>query len=162
LRLTPARDGDRAWLTELVQHPEVVGSLAVGADATLLAALERITAGAEDEGVLVVEDEQGGRVGLVCWQTHNRRSRIAGIHTLVIDPAARGHGHGTSALREVVRLLLAERGFHRVEGGTYGFNHSARRAFEAAGFVQEGIRRRAYDRHGDWQDGVIFGLVADD
>lgn len=162
MRLTPARDDDRAWLLELVRHPEVVGSLAVGADITLLAALERVEAGAEDEGVLVVKDDQGRRVGVVCWQTQNRRSRIAGIHTLVIDPAARGHGHGTSALREVVRLLLTERGFHRVEGGTYGFNQSARRAFQAAGFIEEGIRRRAYDRHGDWQDGVIFGLVADD
>jgi len=68
----------------------------------------------------------------------------------------------TFALREVVRHLLDERGFHRIEARTYGFNQSAHHAFQAAGFVQEGIRRLAYDRHGAWQDGVIFGLVADD
>ncbi|MBA2516709.1 MAG: GNAT N-acetyltransferase [Solirubrobacterales bacterium] len=158
----PASNDDRAWLLALVNRPEVVGSLAVGADATLAAALERAEAGADDESVLVLEDGHGNRIGLVCWQTHNRRSRIAGIHTLVIDPAARGQGHATSALREVVGHLLDERGFHRVQAETLGFNQSARHAFQTAGFVQEGIRRRAYDRHGAWQDGVIFGLVADD
>jgi RimJ/RimL family protein N-acetyltransferase len=34
--------------------------------------------------------------------------------------------------------------------------------FERAGFMREGVRRRAYDRAGAWQDGVSFGLLADD
>lgn len=160
--LRPATVGDRTWLLELVNRPEVVDSLAVGADTTLIAAFARTEADGEDEGVLVVQDEQGSRTGVICWETHNRRSRIAGVHTLVIDPTAHGRGHATFALREVVRHLIDERGFHRIEAGTYGFNQSARGAFQAAGFVQEGIRRRAYNRHGAWQDGVIFGLVADD
>ena len=160
--LRPASKDDHAWLLALVNRPEVVGSLAVGADATLIAALDRTDAGADDEGALVVQSEHGERVGVVCWKTHYRRSRIAGIHTLIIDPAARGHGYATTALREIVHHLLDERDFHRIEAGTYGFNRSARHAFQAAGFIQEGIHRRAYDRHGAWQDGVIFGLVADD
>ena len=162
MRLRPARHEDLDWLLALVRDPEVSGSLAVGADATLVAALERVEAGADDEEVLVIERDGGERVGLVCWETRNRRSRIASIHTLVVDPAARGQGHATAALRNVTEHLVGARGFHRIEGGTYGFNSSARRAFEAAGFEQEGVRRRAYDRHGAWQDGVLFGLVADD
>jgi RimJ/RimL family protein N-acetyltransferase len=34
--------------------------------------------------------------------------------------------------------------------------------FERAGFVREGVRRRAYDRAGGWQDGVFFGLLAEE
>jgi hypothetical protein len=30
------------------------------------------------------------------------------------------------------------------------------------GFVREGVRRKAYWRHGKWEDGVHFGLVAED
>jgi glyoxylase-like metal-dependent hydrolase (beta-lactamase superfamily II) len=31
-----------------------------------------------------------------------------------------------------------------------------------AGWVREGVRRKAYDRHGEWVDGVLFGLVRED
>jgi RimJ/RimL family protein N-acetyltransferase len=31
-----------------------------------------------------------------------------------------------------------------------------------AGFVREGVRRKAYWRHGEWVDGVLYGLVAED
>jgi RimJ/RimL family protein N-acetyltransferase len=33
---------------------------------------------------------------------------------------------------------------------------------ERSGFVREGVRRKAYLRHGDWVDGVMFGLVCED
>jgi hypothetical protein len=36
------------------------------------------------------------------------------------------------------------------------------RVFERAGFTRESIRRAAYDRHGAWQDGILFGRVAED
>ena len=29
-------------------------------------------------------------------------------------------------------------------------------------FVREGVRRRAYRRHGDWVDGVLYGLLRED
>src|SRR5262249_24335635 len=33
---------------------------------------------------------------------------------------------------------------------------------ERVGFVQEGTKRRAYRRHGEWQDGVMFGYLRED
>jgi RimJ/RimL family protein N-acetyltransferase len=30
------------------------------------------------------------------------------------------------------------------------------------GFVREGVRRRAYWRHGEWVDGVLYGLVREE
>ena len=44
----------------------------------------------------------------------------------------------------------------------YGFNERAQRHAERAGFVREGVRRRAYWRHGEWVDGVLYGLVRED
>ena len=44
----------------------------------------------------------------------------------------------------------------------YGFNERAIAHAERAGFVREGVRRKAYWRHGEWVDGVLFGLVRDD
>jgi len=160
--LRPVTAEDRDHLVALVRHPEVARSLSVLAEASLAGALDRVLAGADDEGVLVVEDEHGTARGVVRWQTHNRRSRIAGVHGLVVDPGARGRGLATRAVADLARHLVADRGFHRVEAETYGFNEPARRAFLRAGFTAEGVRRRAYDRHGAWQDGALFGLLAEE
>lgn len=157
--LRPARAEERADLLALVRRPEVAPSLSVVASEGLQEALDRVAAGAEDEAVLVVEDD-GRPVGLVRWQTRNHRFRIAGVHAVAIDPAHRGRGLATAALRALVAELVEVRGLHRLEAEAYGFNDAAIRAFEAAGFSREGIRRAAYQRHGAWQDGVLLGLVA--
>ena len=34
--------------------------------------------------------------------------------------------------------------------------------WKRAGFVREGARRKAYWRHGEWADGVLYGLVRED
>ena len=33
---------------------------------------------------------------------------------------------------------------------------------ERSGFIREGVKRKAYHRHGEWVDGVLFGLVRED
>jgi hypothetical protein len=53
-------------------------------------------------------------------------------------------------------------GYHRLQLEIYGFNERAIAHAERAGFVREGVRRRAYWRHGGWTDAVLFGLVADE
>jgi RimJ/RimL family protein N-acetyltransferase len=55
-----------------------------------------------------------------------------------------------------------ELGFHRLELACYGFNDAAIRHSERAGFVREGVKRRAYMRHGEWQDAVLFSLLRED
>jgi RimJ/RimL family protein N-acetyltransferase len=44
----------------------------------------------------------------------------------------------------------------------YAFNERALRLAERAGWVREGVRRRAYRRGDAWVDGVLFGVVAED
>ena len=150
-------------MTALVNHDDVADTLSVDAEASLGAALEQTLAdpAVNGEGVVIIQDDLADVVGFACFTTRNLRSRIAGINTLVIDPGARGRGHATSAITDLTRQLVEDRGFHRVEAETYAFNEAARRAFTRAGFVEEGIRRRAYDRHGAWQDGAMFGFVSD-
>jgi RimJ/RimL family protein N-acetyltransferase len=58
--------------------------------------------------------------------------------------------------------LLFDLGFHRLQLEIYGFNERAQAHAERAGFIREGVRRKAYDRHGEWVDGVIYGLVRED
>ena len=58
--------------------------------------------------------------------------------------------------------LIDELGFHRLQMEIYGFNERAMRHAERAGFVREGVRRKAYWRNDEWVDGVLYGLVVED
>jgi RimJ/RimL family protein N-acetyltransferase len=152
--LRRAISDDLPWLRDLIASDAVAPFLSTAAADGLDAALET--------GELVVAEEPPGqRVGAVRIATVNRRSRIAAIRTLIVHPDARGRGLGAAVLRAVTRDAFS-RGVHRVEGEVYGFNTAGLRSFEAAGFRREGVRRQAYDRHGEWQDGVLFGVLADD
>jgi RimJ/RimL family protein N-acetyltransferase len=44
----------------------------------------------------------------------------------------------------------------------YGFNERAMAHAGRAGYVREGVRRKAYWRNEQWVDGVLYGLVAED
>jgi RimJ/RimL family protein N-acetyltransferase len=150
--LRPATADDRERLLALVRDERVAAALSTVAGAALDDAI------AAGEALVIADGD--AVAGVLCWSVTNRRSRIARIHTVAVDPALQGRGLAVSALRAAVRTLVDEHDVHRVEAECYGFNTAARRAFAAAGFAEEGVRRSAYDRHGAWQDGIHLGLVA--
>ena len=154
LRLATAADLDP--LIAIAGRHDIAKTLATDVVEDLSAALEN------EAGELYVIEDGGELVGGLRWVLVNRRSRIASIHSLMIDPAVRGRGLATTAVRELAERLFTVHWLHRVEAEVYGFNHAAQRVFERAGFVQEGVRRRAYDREDGWQDGIRYGLLADE
>jgi RimJ/RimL family protein N-acetyltransferase len=154
--LRPATDADLEPLVALARRPEIARTLAWDAAETLAGAL------AADSGELLVIEHAGAFAGGVRWNVTNRRSRIAEIRTLMLAPPAHGRGLGVAAVRELCGRLFDAHDMHRVEAEVMGINDAARRVFERAGFVREGVRRRAYDRHGAWQDGVRYGLLIEE
>jgi RimJ/RimL family protein N-acetyltransferase len=44
----------------------------------------------------------------------------------------------------------------------YGFNERALAHAERAGWVREGVKRKAYRHEDGWVDGVLFGVIAED
>src|SRR5215211_4570624 len=153
VELRPATEADPPWVGELAHDESVAATLST----TAADGLGEAVAARE----LWIAETAGERVGAVRVTTVNRRSRIASVETLIVHPPARGARLGVAILKAVARDAFA-RGMHRLEGEVYGFNEPALRTFDAAGFIREGARRRAYDRHGAWQDCIRFGMLADD
>jgi RimJ/RimL family protein N-acetyltransferase len=168
IRLRRAELADLEFLTALVNDAEVEPYLAAGGtrDAqTLRAEIERSLDSPEDVGRFVVEERKGQdwkKAGTLRFELVNRRSRIAELGGLAVDPGARGRGIGDEAARLLQRHLLLDVGVHRLQLEIYGFNERAIRHAERVGFVREGVRRKAYWRRGEWVDGVLFGLLRDD
>jgi RimJ/RimL family protein N-acetyltransferase len=162
--LRRATEADVEFLVELTSHDAVepfMAAVSARGHDELLAEIRRSEDDPQHHGRFVVEVE-GERAGALAFSVANRRSRIADLHTIMLHPDHRGRGLGVEATRLLVRHLVFDLGYHRVQLEVYGFNERALGLFERAGFVREGVRRRAYDRHGDWVDGVLFGLVRED
>jgi len=168
LRLRRADPRDVDFILELTLHEDVEPYLAVVRPRDregLLAEIERSQREPDEFGRFLVEVEQDGewyRAGTLGFEVANRRSRIANLANLAIHPGFRGRRLADDAARLLQRHLLFDLGFHRLQLEIYGFNERAQRHAERAGFVREGARRRAYWRHDEWVDGVIYGLVRED
>jgi RimJ/RimL family protein N-acetyltransferase len=162
LRRAEPRDLD--FLLELMNSDDVVQNLAVVRPRDregLAAEIERSQAEPQEYGRFVIEVD-GRPAGLMGFEVSNRRSRIANLGSLAVHPDFRGRHLADEAARLFQRHLIDDLGYHRLQLEVYGFNDRAQRHAERAGFVREGVRRKAYWRDGDWVDGVIYGMVPED
>jgi len=164
MRLRPATLADVDFLAELYRDEDVRPWLAAAGryDAEdVLGQVERFAA-EPGTGALLVIEVDGERAGALAWERVNERSRIAHLGGLAIHPDFRGRRLADEAARQLQRHLVLELGFHRLQLEVYGFNERAQRHAERAGFVKEGVKRKAYLRDGEWVDGVLYGLIEDD
>jgi RimJ/RimL family protein N-acetyltransferase len=155
---------DVGFLADLLTHEEVEPFLAAVRPrerADLLAEIERSAREPDAFGLFVVEVD-GERAGTMRFERANARSRIASLGGLAIHPDFRGAKVSDTAARMFQRHLFDDLGFHRLQMEIYGFPERAMRHAERAGFVHEGVRRRAYWRNEQWVDGVLYGLVVED
>ena len=164
ISLRRAEPADVDFLLELATHEEVEPYMAAVRTRDrdgLLDEIERSQREPQEFGRLVIEVD-GQRAGVMGFEVSNRRSRIAHLGGLALHPGFRGRGIADEAARLLQQQLLYELGYHRLELECYGFNERAIRHAERAGFVREGVKRKAYWRHGEWVDGILFGLVRED
>jgi RimJ/RimL family protein N-acetyltransferase len=159
-----ARDDDVDFLVELVTHEDVepfLAAIRAKGRAEILEEIARSDDDPEAYGVFLIEVD-GERAGTMRFERANMRSRIAGLGGLAVHPRFRGGKVSDAAARLFQRHLIDDLGFHRLQLEIYGFNDRAMRHAERAGFVREGVRRKAYWRNDEWVDGVLYGLVAED
>jgi RimJ/RimL family protein N-acetyltransferase len=167
-RLRRATGDDVEFLVELAGHEDVEPFLAAvrtrDADG-VRQEVERSLAEPQEIGRFVIEVEEDGdwrRAGVMGFDLANRRSRIANLGGLAVHPEFRGRKLADDASRLFQRHLLLDLDFHRLQLEIYGFNERAIEHAERSGFIREGTKRKAYWRHGEWVDGVLFGLVRED
>jgi RimJ/RimL family protein N-acetyltransferase len=164
IELRRADAGDVDWLVELLNGEETepfLGGNRAFDPPGIRAEVERSVAEPHRFGRFVIEVD-GERAGVMGFEERSEAHRIAHLGGLAVHPSFRGRRVADDAARLLQRYLFDELGFHRLELACYGFNERAIRHAERAGFVREGVRRRAYLRHGEWQDAVQFGLLRED
>ncbi len=164
ITLRRASAQDIAWLVELYSGDETepfLGGRNPRDAATIGAEVERSLNEPAKTGRLIIEVD-GERAGVLAFDETSEANRIAHLGGLAVHPSFRGRGVADEAARVFQRYLIFELGFHRLELAVYGFNDRAIRHSERVGYVREGVKRKAYLRHGEWQDAVQFALLRED
>ena len=167
-RLRRATLDDVDFLAQLAAHDDVEPFLSVRRarePAAVRDEIERSLAEPEEIGRFVIEVQEDGewrRAGSLGFDLANKRNRIANLGGLAVHPEYRGRKLSDEAARLFQRHLLVELDFHRLQLEIYGFNERAIEHAERSGFVREGVKRKAYWRHGEWADGVQFGRLRED
>ena len=116
----------------------------------------------EEDTVLAVEAD-GELAGLVQWyEEPDPQYRHAALD-ISLGAAYQDQGLGREALRLAVAHLIEARGHHRLTIDPAAHNERAIRAYAAVGFKPVGVLRR-YERAagGDWHDGLLMDLLADE
>jgi len=164
VKLRRAEPGDLDFLVELMGHEDVEPFMAIIRPRDregLLAEIERSQAEPEEFGRFVIEVD-GEVAGLMGFEIANPRCRIANLGSLAVHPDFRGRRLADRAAQLFQRHLIFDLGYHRLQLEIYGFNERAQRHAERAGFVREGVRRKAWLRNDQWVDSVMYGLVRED
>ncbi len=70
-----------------------------------------------------------------------------------------GRGYGSDAMRVIVDYAFRELGLHRLQLSVAPFNQAGIRAYEKAGFVEEGRHRESVLHDGRWYDDVLMSIL---
>ena len=164
MKIRRATEDDVEFIVSLLNEDDVEPFLAASRPRdrdSVLAEIREAEQSPEEKGIFVIELPEG-KAGTMEFTRANQRSRIARLGGLAVHRDFRGRRIADEAARLFQRHLIFDLGFHRLELECYGFNDRAIRHAERSGFVREGVKRKAYHRHGEWVDGVLFGLVEED
>ncbi|CAL9460611.1 GNAT family N-acetyltransferase [Streptomyces sp. enrichment culture] len=160
LRPFTAEDADVMW--EIINDPEVVRfTFEPSTELTLdrLRSWYGVRTADPDRLDLAVTDRATGElVGEVVLYEWDPSARSCTFRTLM-GPRGRGRGLGSEATRLIVGHAFEQVGLHRVQLEVYADNPRARRVYEKAGFVVEGVRREAALRGGEWVDDVLMAVL---
>src|SRR5580658_4179525 len=97
-----------------------------------------------------------GRIWLSAAGSLKDRCAAAGI---ALGREHIGRGYGTDAMRIIVGYGFREMGLHRIQLGVAAFNSSGIRAYQKAGFVEEGRYRESVLHDGHWYDTVLMSIL---
>ena len=171
IRLRDPLRSDLGWMAEVACDPDLVGPHNWGGEPRdrrevareLQARFDGDGLVGRGSGTLIVELDDGMRIGDVSWRTErwgpSPRSSCPAIGVALL-PEHRGQGHGTVAQRLLVdRLFERDAELHRVQSDTAVDNIAEQRALSKVGMSVEGRIRDAEYRDGRYHDHILYSIL---
>jgi len=110
---------------------------------------------------IVVKDEEAviGSISVVNYSDENEHCEVG----YCIGRQYWGNGITTEALKEVIRFLMDDVGFQRIEAIHYKENTPSGKVMKKAGMRYEGCRRRFHkNKQGKFEDCEVYAIIKED
>lgn len=110
---------------------------------------------------IILDNADGKPVGSVYYRDIDNHNRSAEYGIFIGEESARGKGLGTETARLFTDFGFAGLHLHRISLRVLAENTAARRSYEKAGFVQEGVFRDMELLDGAYRDVVFMAKLAE-
>jgi RimJ/RimL family protein N-acetyltransferase len=109
----------------------------------------------------VILRETGQHLGEVTLFVHSIEHKTGEIG-FVFHPESHGHGYAAEAAVELLRLGFDELGMHRIIGQLWAANTASANLLIRLGLRLEAHFVKAELHEGEWADGMIFAMLAEE
>lgn len=107
----------------------------------------------------VTEDEEDDILGLISLVSINYMEQSAELHIMIGDSKNQNRGIGTFAVQEMLNHAFNNMNLQRIELTVLEDNRRARHLYEKIGFIQEGIKRNAKYKNGEFVNMVLYSIL---
>ncbi len=111
---------------------------------------------------IAITDEDDMILGCVYLLNIDNINLSADLHIMIGESCNRGKGIGTYAVTSVVEHAFYNLNLHRIQLEVLEYNSVARTLYKKIGFKEEGIKRKAVYKNGEYFDELIMALLRED
>jgi RimJ/RimL family protein N-acetyltransferase len=116
----------------------------------------------DDQGLLLILNETEAIIGHIEFFKPVAYLDGYELSYLIYDPAERGKGVTSEAVRLLATYLFFTRKVNRLQLNIHPENLASRRVAEKNGFVEEGMMRGVWYHRGRYQDLMVYVLLRDE
>lgn len=107
----------------------------------------------------VIEKGKNKHIGNIKIGPINRTHKFADVGIIIGEKSFWGKGFAAEAIKLVIDYSFNKLRLNKLTAGAYNNNIGSIRAFQKAGFLVEGVRKKHYLCNGDYVDSVLLGIV---
>ena len=122
----------------------------------------RLSGGRREAGFVIADRETQDYIGQADLMDINWIDRCATVGIVIGNKKNRGCGVGTEALALLCDYAFMQLGLHRVQLDVYSGNSRGIACYERAGFVKEGVKRRARYCGGVFMDVILMSVLREE
>lgn len=111
---------------------------------------------------IIMEKDTGRSVGSVYYRDIDPENESAEYGIFIGEEDALDRGLGSETARLFTRFAMDVLKLHRISLRVLGGNEIARRSYEKAGFITEGIARDMVKLDGEYRDVIFMSIVRED
>ena len=153
------RDEDAPFFARWYSEPDVMFRCGFTAPTTVEEELRAMHNPSPDRDWYAVTDKAGHLIGETGLLRMFPEWRCTDLTIIIPDPADRGKGYGTDAVRLMFDRAFRHYDMNRISIGVVGLNTYALDFYRRIGFRQEGIQEQGYYYDGRYSDFIMMRIL---